>query len=163
MKRITLQEMAVLAVLGVLLGLGKWALAALPNIEIVSLLIMVYTYKFGLRALIPVYIFVGIEMVQFGPNLWNIMYLYIWALLVFAVLPLRKVRKGWVFALVGGLYGACFGLLCAISYIFTLGWEFALSWLVGGLLYDGLHAAGNFAAALMLYMPLTKALDKIRI
>ena len=161
MKRIPLREMLTLTMMGVLMSLGKWVLQGLPNIEIVSLLIMVCAYKFRWKTLIPIYIFVGLEFVQYGPSVWNIMYIYVWAVLLLMVLPLRRIRAPWVFALVSGGFGMCFGVLCSIPYIFAFGWQFALSWVISGLSFDALHGAGIFVAALMLYVPLTKALDKI--
>lgn len=156
-----LAQLLVLVMLGVILFISKWILQLLPNIELVSLLLMVYTYKFGIKALIPTYIFVALEILIYGINIWNVMYLYVWAVLVFVCLPLRKIRKGWLFAIIGGLFGLCFGALCSIPYFFTLGAEFALSWVVSGFWFDLIHAGGNFLTALLLYMPLTKALDRI--
>ena len=162
MKRIPLKELMVLTMLGVLMSLGKWVLQGLPNIEIVSLLIMVYAYKFRWKTLVPIYIFVGLEFVQYGPSIWNIMYVYVWTLLLLAVLPLRKIRASWVFALVSGAFGLCFGVLCSFPYVFAMGWQFTLSWVISGLSFDALHGAGNFVAALTLYIPLTNTLDKIK-
>lgn len=163
MKRISLKELITLTMLGSLLVLGKWVMQGLPNIEPVSLLLMVYTYKFGWKALIPTYIFVGLELLLYGFNIWNAMYLYVWAVLVLVCLPLRRIRRGWLFALIGGLFGLSFGVLCSVPYFFAMGWEFAFSWIASGFTFDLVHGAGNFVIILVLYMPLTKALDRIRI
>lgn len=157
-----LAQLLVLVMLGVILFISKWILQLLPNIELVSLLLMVYTYKFGIKALIPTYIFVALEIIIYGINIWNVMYLYVWAVLVFVCLPLRKIRKGWLFAIISGLFGLSFGCLCSIPYFFTIGAEFAVSWVISGFTFDCIHAGGNFLAALVLYMPLTKALDRIK-
>lgn len=161
-KKISLKELITLTMLGALLALGQWLMQGLPNIEPVSLLLMVYTYKFGYKALISTYVFVGLELMLFGFNVWNIMYLYVWAILVLVVLPLRKIRKGWLFAIIGALFGMSFGILCSIPYFFTMGWEFAFSWIASGLGFDLIHGIGNFAIILVLYIPLTKALDRIK-
>ena len=156
-----LAELLVLALFGVLLSTAKFVLATLPNIELVSLLIAVYTYKFRLKALIPTYIFVGIDILLYGINIWNVMYLYVWAIVVFVCLPLKKFRQGWVFAIVLGLFGLLFGTLCSIPYFFAMGAEFAVSWIASGFVFDCIHGAGNFLIAFLLYVPLTKALDRI--
>ena len=158
MKKISLKELLVLTMLGALLTLGQWIMQGLPNVEPVSLLLMVYVYKFGWKAMIPTYIFVGLEILLFGLNIWNIMYLYVWAILVFACMPLRQIRKAWVFALLGGVFGLSFGTLCSVPYFFTMGWEFALSWLLSGFTFDLVHGISNFAIVMVLYIPLTKAL-----
>lgn len=156
-----LAELLVLTLFGVLLSTAKFLLSTLPNIELVSLLLAVYTYKFRLKALIPAYIFVGIDIMIYGINIWNVMYLYVWAIVVFACLPLKKVRRGWVFAIVLGLFGLLFGTLCSIPYFFVMGAEFAFSWIASGIVFDCIHGVGNFLTAFLLYVPLTKALDKI--
>lgn len=162
MKRIHLRELLSLTMLGALLALGQWIMQGLPNVEPVSLLLMVYAYKFGWKALIPTYVFVGLELLLFGFNIWNIMYLYVWAILVLVCLPLRRIRRAWVFALLGGAFGLSFGMLCSVPYFFTMGWEFALSWIVSGFTFDAVHGVSNFVIALVLYMPLTKALDTLK-
>ncbi len=159
-----LRDLLVLVMLAPLLTALKMVLASLYNVELVSLMITVITYKFGIKALIPVYIFSVTEILIYGINIWNVMYLYVWAILVFVCLPFRTIRKGWFFALLSGLYGLSFGALCSISYYFipSLGPSFAFSWFISGFIpADLLHAAGNFVSALLLYMPLTKALDRV--
>ena len=144
-----LARLLILTLLGVLLFASKFVLQHLPNIELVSLLLMVYTRKFGVWTLIPVYIFVGLEIAVYGINIWNVMYL-----------PLRRVEKGWPFALLSGAFGLLFGALCSIPYFFSFGAEFALSWIISGLPFDAVHGGGNFLLALLLYTPLSKALDR---
>ena len=159
-----LRDLLVLVMLAPLLTAIKIVLASLYNIELVSLMIMVITYKFGIKALIPVYIFSITEVLIYGINIWNVMYLYVWVILVLICLPFRKIRRGWFFALISGLYGLSFGALCSIAYYFipSLGPSFAFSWFVAGLFpADILHSAGNFVSALLLYIPLTKALDRV--
>ena len=158
-----LKELVVLVMFAPLLTAVKMALAAVFNIELVSLLLMVITYKFGVKALIPAYIFSLTEILLYGINMWNIMYLYVWVVLVLICLPFRKIRKGWLFAIISGLYGLSFGALCSIPYFFIpkLGPSFAFSWFLAGLFpADFLHCIGNTASALLLYIPLTKAMDK---
>ena len=50
MKHSRLLELIVLALLGALMFAAKMALAALPNIEPVSLLVTVYTVVYGKKA-----------------------------------------------------------------------------------------------------------------
>ena len=157
-----LAQILALVMLGVVLNVSKYILQLLPNIEIVSLLLMAYTYKFGIKSLISAYVFVGIEIMLYGINIWNVMYLYVWAILVFICLPLRKIRKAPLFAIIGGLFGLSFGTLCSIPYFFTIGAEFALSWIVSGFGFDCLHAIGNFLSILLLYIPITSAMDRIK-
>ena len=63
MKRpaFTAREIAVLGLLSALLYGAKIVMAPLPNIEPVSLLVLVYVSVLGLRALQPVYVWVLLE------------------------------------------------------------------------------------------------------
>ena len=86
------------------------------------------------------------------------MYLYIWYLLELLAWLFRRMDHALFWAVFSGLYGLCFGGLCAAVYLFAKTPAFALSWWLSGLSYDALHGVGNFAIMLVLYRPLRKAL-----
>lgn len=139
----------------------KAAMAWLPNIEPVSLLILVYVSVLGWKALLPVYAYVLLEYVTWGFGLWSACYLYVWLVLVLAAYPLRRVESPLVWAVLSGAFGLCFGGLCALTYLAAGGWAFALSWWVQGIPFDVLHCVGNFVAALVLFRPCRRALAKL--
>lgn len=147
------REIAVLGLLSALLFGAKMVMAPLPNIEPVSLLIIVYVAVLGLRALIPVYVYVMLEIVTWGFGYWSACYLYIWAALALAAWLLRRMEAPLGWALLSGTFGLCFGALCSLTYWVAGGWAFALSWWMSGILFDLLHGAGNFALALVLFRP----------
>ena len=151
-------ELTLLALLGALLYVGQTALAFLPNIEVVSVLVIAYTVVFGRRALLPIYVFVLLEGVTYGFGLWWMMYLYVWAVLYGAARVLRRNTSALVWAVVAGFYGLSFGALCTIPYLIAGGPGAALASWTSGLLFDLLHCAGNFATTLVLYGPLVRAL-----
>ncbi|MBD5162150.1 MAG: hypothetical protein HDT14_09085 [Oscillibacter sp.] len=147
------REIAVLGLLSALLFGAKMVMAPLPNIEPVSLLIIVYVAVLGLRALIPVYVYVMLEIVTWGFGYWSACYLYVWAALALAAWLLRRMESPLGWALLSGTFGLCFGALCSLTYWIAGGWAFALSWWMSGILFDLLHGAGNFALALVLFRP----------
>ena len=126
----------------------KMAMAQLPNIEPVSLMVMLAAVCFGWRGLYAVYLYVFLEFAVWGIGLWNIAYLYVWLALFAAALS--------------GCFGLLFGALCALVYWITGGWAFAVSWWVAGIPMDLLHGAGNFVVALALFRPLRRALAAFR-
>ena len=67
--------------LGALTFGAKFVMSGLPNIEPVSLMVMVYAVVLGAKALYPIYIYVMLEILVYGLGDWNVMYLYIWPLL----------------------------------------------------------------------------------
>lgn len=155
------KEIVVLGLLGALLFSSTLAMAGLANIEPASLLIMVYVVVLGKKALFPIYIFVGLECMIWGFNLWSVSYLYVWLILAAAAYALRRMESTIGWAVLSGAFGCSFGALCALAYLPVEGWSFALSWWVSGIPFDLLHCAGNFVMALVLFQPCKKVLSRL--
>lgn len=155
-KRIMVRELALYSILGVLTFAAKMAMAQLPNIEPVSLMVMLFAVSYGWRGLYPVCIYVLLEYTMWGVGLWSVCYLYVWPVLFALALCLRRMesRLGW--AALSGCFGLLFGTQCALVYLLTGGWAAAVSWWVAGLSMDLLHGAGNFVLALVLFCPLRR-------
>ena len=147
--------------LGALTFAAKVAMSALPNIEPVSLFVMLFAVIFGIRCLYPIYLYVVMEILFYGIQLWNVNYLYVWPILALLAWLLRKSDSPLAWAMLSGVFGLCFGLLCAPVYIFTGGIGLAIGWWTSGIPYDLLHCVGNFAMALILFVPLRKLLEKL--
>ena len=156
-----LGEVVLFGILGALTFALKFAMAALPNIEPVSLLMMVFGAVFGLKALYPCYVYVAMEILTFGIGTWNINYLYIWALIVVAAWLMRKTEQPLAWALLSGVFGLFFGAFCAPVDVVIGGWSYALSKWISGIPFDALHCGGNFVLALIMYKPLRKLLEKL--
>lgn len=136
-------------------------MAGLPNIEPVSLTILVYGSVFGLKALYPVYIYVAMEILYFGLGIWNINYLYIWGLLAVAAYYLRKMRSPLGWAILSGAFGLLFGALCGIVDVFIGGFPYAMTKWISGIPFDISHCVGNFLIALILFTPLRSLLETL--
>ncbi|MBR2895110.1 MAG: hypothetical protein IKC03_05555 [Oscillospiraceae bacterium] len=153
--------MVLLSQLGVLMFVLKMIMAGLPNIEPVSLLVMVYAVTLGPWALAPIYIYVFLEWAIWGLNTWSLSYLYIWALFWLISWLLRKMESSLGWAVLCASFGLCFGALCAPIYIPIGGWAYALTWWASGIPFDAIHCAGNFVMALVLFQPLRKLLERL--
>ena len=159
--RLTVQEMVLFGVLGALTFGLKFVMSGLPNIEPVSLMVMLFAVIFGWKALYPVYLYVMLEILCYGISLWNINYLYIWTVLAVAALALRKMEHPLGWAVLSGVFGLLFGALCGIVDIFIGGFSYAVAKWVSGIPFDIAHCAGNFVIALLLFKPLRKLLEKL--
>ena len=157
----TLREVALFGILGALTFGAKVAMSFLPNIEPVSLLVMLYAVVFGRKGLYPIYLYVVMEILFYGIQLWNINYLYIWAALFLGARMIKNNENPLAWALLAGVFGLFFGALCAPVYLFSGGLSFAVSWWVSGIPFDAIHCVGNFAMALVLFLPLKKLLTKL--
>lgn len=158
---LSIQEIALFGVLGALTFALQVAMAPLPNIEPVSLLIMIFAAVFGWKCLYPVYIFVIMEILFYGINTWNIYYLYVWTVLAFGAIMLRKSQNPLAWAMLSGVFGLMFGALCGIVDIFIGGFAYAGTKWVSGIPFDLLHCGGNFVIALIMFKPLRAVMEKL--
>ena len=159
--KLTLGQIALFGILGALTFAAKVAMSLLPNIEPVSLLVMLYAVVFGRKCVFPIYLYVTMEILFYGIQLWNLNYLYIWAVLAAAAWLMRKMQHPLGWAILSGTFGLLFGLLCTPVYLFYGGFHFALSWWLSGIPFDLTHCAGNFVIALLLFVPLRKLLTDL--
>ena len=159
--KLSLRDMCFLALMGALMLASQVAMAALPNIHIVALLIIITTLCFSWRALFSVALFVLLEGLIYGFGIWWISYLYAWPLLVPIVIFFRKNDSALFWAVIAGAHGLFFGAMTAIPYLFIGGWEAAVSYWISGTPFDLLYCAGYFVVTLILLNPLLKLTRKL--
>ena len=155
-------EIVILGMLGAIACVCQVALSLLPNIEVVSILFIVYTKVFGKKALFSIYVFVLLEGIFWGFGSWWIMYLYIWAVLWGITMLCRRNDSSITWAIINGAYGLCFGALCSITQGVMFGIGSGFAYFISGIPFDIAHCIGNFFTALFLYKPLTILLSKVR-
>ena len=160
-SKLKVREMVLFGVLGALTFAMKLTMAALPNIEPVTLCLLVYGAVFGYKALYPAYIYVAMEILYFGLGTWNFCYLYVWAIPVLLGVLLRNIGSASVWALAAAAFGLLFGALCGITDAFIGGIGYAVAKWVSGIPFDIAHCLGNFAMVLILFRPLRRLLDKL--
>ncbi len=159
--KISARDIALIGVMAAMLEGLKTVLNALPNIELVSLLIILYTLFFGWRVLFVLPIFTLLEGCMFGFGLWWIMYLYTWPLLALLTFLFRKQRSPLFWAVLCGAFGLFYGFFCAIPYLFINGVSGMFAWWIAGIPYDLIHCVANFVLCLLLFKPLSKALSQL--
>ena len=155
-NRLNIRQIALFGVLGAMTFGAKFVMSYLPNIEPVSLLVMVMTVVMGKKALYPIYIYVVLEIMVYGLGTWNVNYLYIWAVLFLMSYGLRAMKHPLAWAVLSGLFGLFFGALCAPVDVFIGGFSYAIAKWTTGIGFDLLHCAGNFVMALVLFVPLRR-------
>lgn len=153
--------MVLFGVLGAMTFALKLVMAALPNIEPVTLCLLVYGAVFGYKALYPCYVYVTMEILYFGLGTWNFCYLYVWAIPVILGCTLRGMDASLGWALVSGIFGLLFGALCGIVDAFIGGAAYAVAKWASGIPFDIAHCLGNFGIALILFGPMRKLLKKL--
>lgn len=143
-----------------LLFLGQVFMSFLPNIELVSLLVLLYTLYLGKKVFWVIYGFIFLEGFLYGFGIWWFSYLYIWSILAAVTYVFRKNDSSLFWAIVSGFFGLSFGALCALPYLAAGGWAAAFGYWVSGLSFDIVHCVGNFILCLVLYRPLSHLMNR---
>ena len=149
--------------LAAVMYVGKVALEFVPNVEVVSLLTVLYTLVFGKETLLIVTVFNMFELIQWGFGVWWVSYLYVWPLLCILTLVFQKWfgEEFLLWAVLSGVFGLIFGSLFAVAYI-PVDPAYALAYWISGLPWDVWHAVANFVLMLVLGKPLFRLLKKIK-
>lgn len=161
LAKITVRELTLFGVLGAMTFAAKYVMSGLPNIEPVSLMVMLFAVVFGKKCLYPIYLYVMMEVLFYGINLWNINYLYIWLILACGAWLLRSMEHPLGWAILSGTFGLLFGALCGIVDVFIGGFSYAAAKWVSGIPFDIAHCIGNFVIALLLFKPMRELMVKL--
>lgn len=153
--------MVLFGILGAITFAAKYVMSFLPNIEPVSLFVMLFAVVFGKKWVYPVYLYVVLEILFYGVSLWNVNYLYIWSVLAVLAYYLRNMRQPLGWAVLSGVFGLAFGALCGIVDVFIGGFSYAVTKWISGIPFDIAHCLGNFVIALILFVPLRNLMEKL--
>ena len=160
-SRLTIKDITIMALMVAIIEVCKFAMANIPNVELTSFWIIMFTLYFGKRIIYVIPTFIIIEGTMFGFGLWWIMYLYLWPLLALVTWFFRKNNSAWSWAVIAGLFGLFFGLLGSIPYIVTSGPYVAFTWWIQGIPWDITHAVANFVLMLVLYRPIRQIMNRV--
>lgn len=154
-----IKDIVITGMLGAILFLFQLGLAFLPNIELVSILIIVYTIVMKKKTIFIITVFVLLEGIFYGFSTWWINYLYIWFVLYLITQLFQKERSPLLWALISGAYGLSFGALCSVPYFFMGGYQTAFAYWISGIPFDITHGIANFCIALILFKPFHTLMD----
>lgn len=145
---------AILLVVQIMLGF-------LPNVELVSLLIIIYTLTLGRKTLAVIYLFALFEGLLYGFGIWWVMYLYVWTILYMVVRILRKNNHKLIWAVTSGIFGLSFGALCSLPYAAAGGLGAGIAWWISGIPFDLLHGISNFLVVLLFFTPILSIVQRL--
>ena len=163
-------DIALTGVMAATLEAVKLALSALPNIELVSLLLALYGYVFGLSGVLAAVIFVAAEILVWGLNTWVISYLIYWPLLAFIFWMIHKrISNRFILTGIAVVMTFFFGILTSLVDIglFSGYWDnflerFTIYYLRGTWFYVA-HIACNAVVFPILFKPLEKLFKKLKV
>lgn len=166
--KLSIRDITLIGMMVAVMEVSKLALSFLPNIELVSFWIILFTLFFGWRILFAIPAFVLIEGLIYGINIWWVSYLYAWPLLAILAGMNRKQDSVLFWSILSGTFGLLFGFLFAIPYVIVgaagnglrNGLYAGFTWWIAGIPYDITHGVGNFVLMLVLYHPVRAAMKQ---
>ena len=154
--KINIKEIAVFGMLGAMMFASKIMMEFLPNVHLLGVFTIAFTVVYRQKALYPIYIYVILNGVFAGFNVWWVPYLYIWTILWGAamLLPksLPKKSKPFVYMGLCGLHGFLYGVLYAPAQalFFGLSFDATIAWIVSGLPFDLVHGISNIVCGVLI-------------
>lgn len=164
MHHFEIRKLVYIAVMTAILEAAKWALNAVANVELITLLTMVFTVYFGWQISLPVLLlFAAVECLWWGVSIWTVTYFYVWPLLILITWLFRKNMDHTKAAAISGFFGLGFGALCTLTTLVISGMHAAIAWWIAGIPYDLVHCISNLLIAFVLFDPLCNALKQLNI
>ena len=163
MVKLKAKDIAIIGLLSASITTGKLVLSFIPNVEIVSLLFIIYTIIFGIKySIIISIVFTTTEMLIYGFSTWLLVYYLIWPLLIIITYLIKEnIKSEYGYAVIAGLFGLFFGTFFAVAESFFYGYAYGLTYWVRGIPFDILHGVSNFIIVLFLFDPMIKIMKYI--
>ena len=156
-----IRDIVLIGLFSAIVTAGKLALSFIPNVEIVTLLFIIYTLSLGLRrSLLISIVFVTTEILLYGFSTWILGYYILWPMLIIITSIIsRKFNSEYIYAAIAGVFGLTFGIYFSIIESFFYGWAYGLTYWVRGIPWDIVHGGANYVLTLTLLKPLTDILN----
>ena len=158
------------AAMAAMLTAFKFALSFIPNVEVVTLLILVYGSAMGIAYALPAtLIFCAIEVAIYGAGSWVLLYFIYWPLLAILSSLLLRGRRLWLAIMLGVIGSVLFGVLsacCDTLFCVTnlapahIG-RYWVAYYLRGLYFDLSHVISSAVTVSVLYLPLVGVLKRI--
>ena len=161
------KEIALFGMLGAVMYLSKIFMEFVPNVHLLGVFTVAITVVYRQKALYPIYVYVFLNGLMAGFNMWWIPYLYIWTILwgITMLLPqdMPAKFKPIVYMIVCGVHGFLFGTLYAPAQALMYGFDFdtMLKWIIAGLPWDCIQGVGNFVCGVLI-VPIIVVLRKMK-
>lgn len=159
---------ALVGIMAATVECAKLALAAIPNVEVVTLLLALYGYTFGVAGIVAAIVFVCIEPLIWGFGTWMISYFIYWPLVAatFMMLSKCRIKNRFLLAGVAVVSTVFFGFLTSLVDIGLFTGNFDKFWYrfgiyyMRGIAFYAIQTACNAVFFVTLFPLLSGSLDK---
>lgn len=168
--KLTVKDIALVGMMVAVIEVCKVVMMGIPNVELTTFWMIMFTLYFGNRVFLAVPVFILIEGTLFGFGLWWVMYLYVWPMLAVLTRFMHKIESAIGWSILAGIYGLMYGVFCSIPYFvigtvdggFLAGLQAGFAWFVAGIPFDMIHGISNFFIMLVLYHPVRTVMEKTK-
>ena len=107
---ISARDVALVGMMVAMIEVCKFVMAPLPNLELTSFWVILFSLCFGRRIYFVVPVFILLEGVVYGFGMWWFMYLYAWPALALVTRLMKDMDSPIGWATVSGIFGLLFGV-----------------------------------------------------
>ena len=159
--KLNTRDIITIGLLSTILLIGKYVFDFIPNVELVSLLLMMFAITYGLKSIYISIVFCMCNGLMYGFGSWLIVYFVVYGGLVGVSYLLRKpLRRSLIARVVfSAIFGLTFGLWFAIEWGIMYGVSSGVAYYLNGITFDLIHMVGNAVVTLILSVPILKVLD----
>lgn len=157
------KNLALVSVMSATLVTGKVVLSFVPNIEVVTTLLVVYAFVFGMRAVFASLVFCICDVFIYPPSLdVAISYFVYWNALALAVVLLKRLgaKEDYHYILLALFFTAAFGVLTTFFSHLIVGVPFIPTYFAGIPFYAA-HLISTLVFMLAGFKPLSSVLEKL--
>ena len=156
------KQLCLISVCSAILVISKEVLAFLPNVELVTFLLLMYALHFPISISFSIAtIFCFLQIILYGFGIWTPIYFIVWNGWVWICYRLKNIlQTNQRCAFLSAGFGLIFGFLFSIPYFFIsihAGWANFLN----GIPFDLVHCLSNYILMSVLYDPVHAFFEKI--
>ena len=158
------KRIAFAGAMGALLVVGKFALSFIPNVEVVTTLLIAYCFVFGFDGVVASLVFCTLDVILYPPSIDVVKSYYIyWNLLAITVAILKELNvKNFIYYFVTAcVYTVLFGVITSLFNSLFFGVMFGAVYIVG-LYFYAIHIVSTAVFMIVGFTPITKILEKIK-
>ena len=158
--KIKTRDITIVGILSAILLISKIIFDFIPNVEVVSLLLMLFGITYGKKSLYISTVFCLCNGLMYGFGSWLLVYFIVYNGLVLVSHLLRNPLKESLVARVifMSLFGLTFGVWFAIEWGLMYGFNAGIVYYLNGVSFDLIHMVGNAVVTLLLSTPILKIL-----
>lgn len=163
-KKFSAKRIAVMGMMAALLIAGKYVLSFIPNVEVVTTLILCYACVFGFDSVIATLIFCTADILIYPPALDVIVSYYIYwdgLAITASILSELRIKKFVPYLIVGVIGTLSFGLITSLMNSLFYGVNFTAVYLAGILFY-AIQLVSTVVFMSVGFKPITNLLTKMK-